>query len=251
MSLIEEMEQQGSFLFRHRGTLPIIILLFGMVFFAFSEWRRKTFGDPALPFDRFDQVVALFFCLLGFFIRAYTVGHSPPNTSGRNTAKQVADELNTSGVYSIVRHPLYVGNFFMWLGVAVLTMNLWFILIFILLYWVYYERIMFAEEQFLRQKFGDTYLEWARKTPAFIPNFRKWRKPVLEFNWKKALKKEKTGLLAVFSVMFLFDLLQDSIRRGMMDLKFDFWSIALIFSLCFYLLLKLFSRPPSFQKEMA
>jgi len=124
MSLIEEMEQQGSFLFRHRGTLPIIILLFGMVFFAFSEWRRKTFGDPALPFDRFDQVVALFFCLLGFFIRAYTVGHSPPNTSGRNTAKQVADELNTSGVYSIVRHPLYVGNFFMWLGVAVLTMNL-------------------------------------------------------------------------------------------------------------------------------
>lgn len=73
----------------------------------------------------------------------------------------------------------------------------------------------------------------------------------MEFNWKKALKKEKTGLLAVFSVMFLFDLLQDSIRRGMMDLKFDFWSIALIFSLCFYLLLKLFSRTPSFQKEMA
>ena len=33
------------------------------------------------------------------------------NTSGRNTHDQVADSLNTSGIYSIVRHPLYVGNF--------------------------------------------------------------------------------------------------------------------------------------------
>jgi len=83
---------------------------------------------------------------LGLFIRAYAVGHTPANTSGRNTKEQLADELNTTGIYSMVRHPLYLGNFFMWLGAAVLTKNGWFIVAFILLYWIYYERIMFAEE---------------------------------------------------------------------------------------------------------
>lgn len=251
MALIEEMEQQGNFLFRYRGNLPIIILVVGLIYFIFSEYLRVSLGKPPLLFDRYDQILALFFCLLGFSIRTYTVGHSARNTSGRNTAQQVADEVNTTGIYSVVRHPLYVGNFFMWLGIAVLTMNIWFILTFILIYWVYYERIMFAEEQYLRQKFGNAYLEWAGRTPAFIPRLSNWKKPALKFTWKKVLKKEKTGLLAVFSVLFLFDFLQDSIRKGMPDLKIDFWSIALIFSLVFYLFLKFSQKRLAFLKEEA
>jgi hypothetical protein len=33
---------------------------------------------------------------------------------------------------------------------------------------------MFAEEQFLRKKFGALYTDWAAKTPAFIPSFAKF-----------------------------------------------------------------------------
>ena len=55
----------------------------------------------------------------------------------------------------------------MWLGLCLLTQNLWFTISFILIYWVYYERIMFAEEAFLTKKFGDTYLEWASRRPLF------------------------------------------------------------------------------------
>ena len=246
MALIEEMEKQGNFLFRHRGTLPIIILVAGLIFFAYTEWMRVSAFDTDLPFDRYDQLLALFFCLTGLFIRGYTVGHTPSNTSGRNTVKQVADELNTSGIYSVVRHPLYVGNFFMWLGIAVLTMNFWFVITFILLYWLYYERIMFAEEQFLRRKFGEIYLEWASQTPAFIPRLKNWKEPTLDFSWKKVLKKEKTGLLAVFSVLFLFDFVQDSIRVGKPEVSIDFWSIALLFSLGYYLIIKLAQKRESF-----
>jgi len=99
--------------------------------------------------------------LCGLAIRVYTVGHTPANTSGRNTAGQLAESLNTTGIYSLVRHPLYLGNFFMWLGVALLIANFWFVIAFVFAYWIYYERIMFAEEQFLRTKFGPTYVEWA------------------------------------------------------------------------------------------
>ena len=73
----------------------------------------------------------------------------------------------------MVRHPLYLGNFFMWLGVAMLTENTWFSIAFVLFYAFYYERIMYAEESFLRAKFGKTYLDWAAQVPAFIPSFTK------------------------------------------------------------------------------
>ena len=64
---------------------------------------------------------------------------------------------------------------------------------------------MFAEEQFLRKKFGDVYLDWSSKTGAFIPTLRKWIKPDLKFSWKKVIKQEKNGLFAVFLVFFIFE----------------------------------------------
>ncbi len=92
----------------------------------------------------------------------------------------------------------------MWVGVAILTASIWFVLVFTFIYWLYYERIMFAEEQFLRNKFGDAYKNWASKTPAFIPDFSLFVKPSIWFSWKKVMKKEKNGYAALFLVFYLF-----------------------------------------------
>lgn len=151
------------------------------------------------------EYLCLAVSLSGTLVRIYTVGHTPVGTSGRNTANQVADVLNTTGIYSTVRHPLYLGNFLMWLGIALLTCNVGFVAVFVLAYWLYYERIMYAEEQFLRRKFGDTYLRWAARTPAFIPCFKRFRPTDLQFSWKKVIKKEKNGVFALFLLFSLFD----------------------------------------------
>ena len=143
------------------------------------------------------EYLCLAVSLSGTLVRIYTVGHTPVGTSGRNTANQVADVLNTTGIYSTVRHPLYLGNFLMWLGIALLTCNVGFVAVFVLAYWLYYERIMYAEEQFLRRKFGDTYLRWAERTPAFIPCLKRFRPTDLPFSWKKVIKKEKNGVFAL------------------------------------------------------
>ncbi|MGB8874133.1 MAG: hypothetical protein WCC75_12145, partial [Desulfobaccales bacterium] len=45
-------------------------------------------------------------------------GLPPRGTSGRNTQGQVAETLNTTGIYSLVRNPLYLGNFLIWLGLS-------------------------------------------------------------------------------------------------------------------------------------
>ncbi|MCE2788603.1 MAG: isoprenylcysteine carboxylmethyltransferase family protein [Saprospiraceae bacterium] len=223
MALQQEWEVQGNFLFRYRSHLPLLLLPVAAWVMSYMVIRRPEWflphGISAL------ELVSLICSLSGLLIRILTVGYTPKNTSGRNTAQgQVADTLNTSGIYSVVRHPLYLGNYFMWLGVAILTGDLWFWFSFSLLYALYYERIMYAEEQFLTKKFGETYLSWASVTPAFIPAFRVWRGPELRFSWKKVLKKEKNGLFAIFLLLWMFQCWQEFLQTGqwMAEKKWSF-----------------------------
>lgn len=205
MALQEELEQQGIWLFRYRGILPVIILGVGMLLFLQTELHPETFFLKKTPYEIYYEMSCLAVSLIGLIIRIFVIGYVPKNTSGRTVKTQVADSLNTTGMYSLVRHPLYLGNYFMWLGPALLSGNFWFIISFTLLYWIYYERIMFSEEKFLRGKFGATYLYWAEKVPAFVPNFKNFVKPNLTFSWKKVVRKEINGLFLLVLIFFFFD----------------------------------------------
>jgi hypothetical protein len=171
-------------------------------------------------------------------MRVLTVGFTPRGTSGRNVEQQVADELNSTGAYSMVRHPLYVGNFFMWLGVVMMTYNAWFVLVICLVYWIYYERIMFAEEQFLIRKYGDAYVQWASVTPAFIPKFSNWRKPKENFNLRKVLRQEKNGLLAVFLLFAILSAATHGFDMSIFLSQQFYLTLCLAASLAAYLVLK-------------
>jgi protein-S-isoprenylcysteine O-methyltransferase Ste14 len=214
MDLQKQFEIQGNWFFRYRGILPLIILLAGVGTLVHSELDVSNFFYGKTFFVDYYTIGCILICLTGLAIRIYTVGHAPDNTSGRNTSGQVAESLNRTGIYSIVRHPLYTGNFLMWLGIAFAVQNFWFVAIFVLLYWLYYERIMYAEEQFLRRKFGKTFIDWAKRTPTFIPNFKLFVKPDTPFRWKKVLRQEKHGLAALLVIFSLFDLIEQLLHRS-------------------------------------
>jgi protein-S-isoprenylcysteine O-methyltransferase Ste14 len=108
-------------------------------------------------YDQWWDLFAISFVVAGLGIRVWTTGHTPRRTSGRNTKSQVADSLNTRGIYSIVRNPLYLGNFVGGLGVILLLHSLWLTLYYVLAFALYFERVILAEERFLLRKFGDSY----------------------------------------------------------------------------------------------
>ena len=246
MALQETFEKQGNFLFRYRSFLPLLILAAGIGVFIVDLNQGALSDDQAY---RNLQLFSLLVSFLGLAIRIIAVGHSPANTSGRNTKEQLADEVNTTGIYSTVRHPLYLGNFFMWLGAVILIGNHWFTLAFALAYWIYYERIMFAEEQFLRAKFGQIYLDWANRTPAFIPALSKSTKSVYPFSVKKVLKKEKNGVLAIFALLFIFHNLRLIVQFEEWKLSVDwvFWTT--VVSGVLYLVLKVVKKYTSLLDE--
>src|SRR5436190_16315082 len=120
MTLRQHFLSSGNWLFRWRSYLPLP--LFGVVLLGIYGFRYPL-GSHLL------DVVWDLFCfgigLLGLLIRILTIAHTPRGTSGRNQCEQRADVLNTTGMYSLLRHPLYLGNYFMWLSVAMLPRTWW------------------------------------------------------------------------------------------------------------------------------
>lgn len=209
MLLRAQFEKSGGWLFRWRSYLPLFIL---GIFLAAMHGYAKPGGNEFI--ETLWEVVCLVISLLGLGIRAFTIGYTPKNTSGRNTKKQVADELNTMGAYSVVRNPLYLGNFFMGLGVALFAYMWWLVLIYILAFWLYYERIIFAEEAFLTGKFGQEYTRWANNTPVIVPKFSLYRKADLPFSVRNVLRREYNGFFAVIVSLFLLELVGDMFLEG-------------------------------------
>jgi len=240
MPLQEELEEQGQWLFKYRGVIPVFIFVIGFGLYVYMKYNPDKFYFEETDFENVWFYLCFGISLFGLLIRVITIGATPPNTSGRNTKEQVADTLNTKGLYSIVRHPLYLGNFFMWLGPAMLLENFWFLIAFVFLFMLYYERIMFAEEQFLRRKFGERYLNWATRTPAFFPSFKNFEKTQLIFCWKKVLKNEKTGIMLLFVVFAVMHVTGQLIQKKG---SYDFLIIGLgIVSILYYVVVKIISK---------
>ena len=204
MKLSEHFESSGNWLFRWRSYLPVILICAGL-----ASLREFKYPGGSHNWDLVWEAVAALVGLLGLAIRVDAVGHAAPKTSGRNTREQVADSLNTTGLYSIMRHPLYFGNTLMWLSVALFVESWWLAAIVLLVSALYHERIIYTEEVFLERKFGDAFRNWAARTPAVCPNFSLWKSPHLPFAWRQALQREYLGLFALITTYFVADIVSD------------------------------------------
>lgn len=191
------------------------------------------------------QEVWNLFCLAvamaGQALRFYTIGQVPAGTSGRNRQDQRADSLNTTGIYSLVRNPLYLGNCLIWLGVAAVPRSPWLFLSVALVFWLYHERIILAEERFLEDKYGEQFRRWAAVTPVFIPRLRGWRPPALSFSFRHALGREYLGVFGVLSTFVLLDVIEDSVGYHHLTLPLG-WTLAWLLALAAFLVIRVLRK---------
>lgn len=223
MPLREEFEASGNWLFKRRSWLPLVLYPFALAILYFypapthAAISSETWG-----------LICLGISLSGQVVRALTVGFTPKGTSGRNTEEgQVAETLNQTGIYSVVRHPLYLGNFLMWLGLFMFIGIWWFVLLCALAYWLYYERIMYAEEEFLRRLYTSRYEAWALRTPAFLPRLSGWVPSNLDFSFRNVLKREYNGLFASIVSFALLNLCSNRFATGQLRLD-PLWQVCLV-----------------------
>jgi len=232
MRLEDHFERSGNWLFRWRSYLPLFFFVL-----VFAGLRGFRYPNDSAALNLAWCTLCLVIGLAGLAIRGFTVGHAAPGTSGRNTRTQVAEDLNTTGIYSVVRHPLYLGNYLMWIAVALVPRAWWVPAVVSLIFWIYYERIMFAEERFLQRKFGAAFDEWAARTPAFFPAFSRWVPAELPFSIRLALRGEYSGMLGLVVAITAVMLVGNRIAAGAWSLD-PRWQVLLGVAVILYIVLR-------------
>jgi protein-S-isoprenylcysteine O-methyltransferase Ste14 len=170
----------GDFSFRRRGLmLPIAVLLL------------------LVPSPPLSHNIALMACLglvvalIGQFIRSLTVGLAYIIRGGRDH-RVYAEQLVTGGLYNHCRNPMYVGNFFLILGLA-LASNSWaFVLVGVPLALAMHRAIVAAEEHFLSGKFGAEFDAYCARVPRWVPKLEGLRTTIagMQFDGRRVLVKE-------------------------------------------------------------
>jgi protein-S-isoprenylcysteine O-methyltransferase Ste14 len=202
--ITEELPAAGDILFRWRSYLPLVLVPLFLL----------SVSDDRPPTSFAWELACFIVALSGLALRAFVIGQAPAGTSTRGTRRPTADSLSTLGAYSIVRHPLYLGNTLVALGCSMLSGTWYLPLIVILLSFIYHERIAAREEAFLQSTFGDRFRAWASEVPAMIPAFGGYRPAGAPFQVSKVAIQESHGLCAIGTAFLVLDTLEDSVRTG-------------------------------------
>lgn len=181
----------GAVFFRVRSfaPLPVIVLI------VVLSWREHI--EPGPGGDAVDgalNLVGLALAVLGAAMRFVTIGLVPPGTVSQSR-RFTAATLNTSGPYAVVRHPLYLGNFFIVTGLLCIAHTPWGWTIGLGWFLGTTFLIVRAEEALLARTFGAAYEEWAGRVSAWLPKPSALRELRGPFGWKRAIQREVNPLV--------------------------------------------------------
>jgi protein-S-isoprenylcysteine O-methyltransferase Ste14 len=181
------MIQIGNFFFKYRNLL--FILLYLALFIPsppiFSE---EAFGPG---YYLWPIIIGLIITVTGQLIRGATIGLAYIIRGGKD-GKVYAEDLVTQGIFNHCRNPLYVGNILMLAGVGVLSNSLIYLLVFIPFFLFVYQAIVLAEENFLRNKFGEKFNDYCKRVNRWVPSLKGIGETFkgMHFKWRRWILKE-------------------------------------------------------------
>ncbi len=176
--------EAGVKLFKYRSILPLPLI----IIIVLTLKPANLFSCNIIL-----SLGGLGISLFGQIIRICAVGFSHAGTSGRESYFK-AETLNTSGIYSLVRNPLYWGNLLIFAGLFTAYANGWALLLVLGFLLSEYTLIISAEEHFLAEQYGDAFRAYCLKVRRWQPSWKHWEKPDLPFNLKKVVFKESDSL---------------------------------------------------------
>lgn len=88
-------------------------------------------------------------------------------------------KLTVTGPYQFVRNPMYIGRFFLILGILMMTGSILLLIVFTAIYWFYMTNRVNREESLLTELFGDDYRSYQRAVRPYLPSFNQWRPDLL------------------------------------------------------------------------
>jgi protein-S-isoprenylcysteine O-methyltransferase Ste14 len=175
----------GNFFFKYRNAVsPIVFCSLALISkpLIIAENRRL---------DMYLDIIGFVTALSGQLLRICVIGFAYIKRGGKQ--KQVyAETLVQEGFFAHCRNPLYVGNVLMALGLIIMHNGILMYAVCLLFYLFLYLSITVAEENYLRQKFGQVYYDYTKRVPRFLISFRGLGQTLkgMQYDWKKVIRKE-------------------------------------------------------------
>jgi protein-S-isoprenylcysteine O-methyltransferase Ste14 len=136
--------------------------------FLSAVWMQKRIHlDDSLFHSRITKGVGVLFLLMAI---SFLVTSLAKFFKSKNTVVLIkpASSLQTNGVYSISRNPMYVGLLQIYLGITCFTGNWWNIILLPLLIFLMQVYVIKHEEDYLERAFGNEYLEYKKRVRRWL-----------------------------------------------------------------------------------
>ncbi len=215
MQMIKEILLPGRRQLCWASCIPVLL-----VFFAIPALLGFRYPFESHLCDVILEACCLAVMFLGFTIRASVVGYA---THLRD------DALDTSGMYSLMRHPLCLGNFFLGLAPILFLHAWWLLIVYGVLFAAYYREIHKREAIEIDRRFGSKFRKWASQTPAFFPKGFRWQRPNAAFSWKAVIRREYGRFLLLIVIMTFIEHVGDLVIHRSFAID-AVWAVIFVFS---------------------
>jgi len=112
----------------------------------------------------------------GFFLLAAVLSWTATRALGRqmrfDAAIGVEHELIHSGPYRLIRHPVYASMLCLLWGMGFIAASVWLFVAATAVFLVGTEIRVRIEDRLLSERFGDSFVQYQRSTPAYVPLVR-------------------------------------------------------------------------------
>ena len=154
----------------------------------FQEWATRLRFVLALPgaalllafADRGPMWPGVAVALFGEAIQVWASAHLRKNV-----------ELVMSGPYAWMRNPMYLGRFFVGLGLTLLTWRWFLILPYVVIFWLYAQARVLGEEPRLRALFGEQYEAYRGQVRRWLPTPPRERFSETGWSWGCVLRNHE------------------------------------------------------------
>jgi len=137
---------------------------------SWTEYFIELYFFPHLKVRPEVVVLGLAVCVLGEILRKAAMFHAGNSFSHIVQSSKKNDHvLVTSGVFSLVRHPSYLGWFLWSLGTQIVLSNPICLIIYGFVSWTFFNERIYIEEHSLLNFFGQDYQLYQKRVPTGIP----------------------------------------------------------------------------------
>lgn len=155
----------------------------GLVLLLVCAYYTKAAGEPRI-------IAGFTLAAIGQIWRIYAAGVIYKNR-----------KLASTGAYSLVRHPLYLGNFLILVGFAIAGGNWVVIAVVAFFFLFYYPTAIRYEDHKLEGIFGEEWRTWSKNIPGMFPTRLRWQ-PNEDAKWdgRQSLFRNGELIYTVFEV---------------------------------------------------